>query len=211
MSVFDTVLEFAPAVGLTTAGIISGNPYLIGAGIGSGVGAIKGREARAQSERKMKAEAEKTKYAPWTKQYGDVSRVAQANVFGNILQGGLQGAAIGGMFGGGAGAAGAKGTGAVEGATTTEAALAKEAAAGSSGIAGDRTSSEGLQYFFPQQGPQQATGQITAKSAGEGLSDEAIEKVYQDITTNRLSKVPTKNKFGRLLAGRQEPYVMGAL
>jgi len=100
MSVFDTILEFAPAVGLTTAGVMTGNPALIGAGVGSGIGAVKGREARSQREAGIKAEAIKTKYSPFTGQQGDISRVPQANVFSDILGGGLQGAAIGSMFGG---------------------------------------------------------------------------------------------------------------
>ena len=73
--------------------------------IGAGLGLMKGMSDQKQYEERQSAQAEMTKYSPWTGMHGQVLK--QPNVFGSILQGGAMGAMAGQSMGAGGGAAAA--------------------------------------------------------------------------------------------------------
>lgn len=62
------------------------------AGIGAGV--LKGREEQKAHRRRQLAEAEKTRYSPWTGVTGQ-TLAPPSSVFGSALQGGVAGATLG--------------------------------------------------------------------------------------------------------------------
>lgn len=68
---------------------------------GAAIGAIQGESKRKAEEQQNLAEAEKTRYSPWTGMHGQIKK-SGANWMGGALQGGLTGAMLGQGMGGGA-------------------------------------------------------------------------------------------------------------
>lgn len=71
---------------------------VIGSVAGAGLGALKNAEERKQIAALNAAEAEKTRYSPWTGMKGQIQ--ASPSAFGDVLQGGMTGAMMGKQFGG---------------------------------------------------------------------------------------------------------------
>jgi|688.fasta_scaffold757018_2 hypothetical protein len=62
--------------------------------VGAGLGALKSNEERSMWADQQRAEAEKTRYAPWTGQWGQ-NLPGPTGDMGNIMAGTMAGAAIG--------------------------------------------------------------------------------------------------------------------
>lgn len=76
------------------------DPITISMLIGAGLGALKSQEEKNMWADQQKAEAEKTRYAPWTGQWGKTLDGPIGDM-GNIMSGAMAGAAIGQQMPGG--------------------------------------------------------------------------------------------------------------
>jgi hypothetical protein len=75
-------------------------PMAIAMLVGAGLGALKSKEEKNMWADQQKAEAEKTRYAPWTGQWGQ-NLPGPTGDMGNIMAGTMAGAAIGQQMDGG--------------------------------------------------------------------------------------------------------------
>lgn len=80
------------------------------AGAGMALGALENNEEQKQHSRMQRAQAEMTRYSPWTGMQGQILTPPKS-IFGSMLQGGATGAMIGQGLAKGGGASAGMGSG----------------------------------------------------------------------------------------------------